>query len=457
MENENNTPQDSNESDKEQLDAAVNEALQQAKKIGNAYRKYFESKDEEKPSVFADIESRLDSVIKKYNELYGQQPDGGASKIHELTKQLEEIKNYHQELITNENSISADIKESQEKITEFYVYLFGGEDGSSGKEPKLKKAVEDILSFQNDLNGDEENPGYKKSIEDAHETITGLYSEIFDVQKTQEKSRADTLRSQIENVDTYHGKLEEEIKPFIKDTRTQIEEDKKSVKALLGSAIGPSLLDGFLESKREYKQIPKYIKLEKGDDVFTSISKGLGNAIAWLWSKFVALLNYAFFILPLLASVVIFSVSPEKLSEILTFGASNGFFSRFINDLEVSSRILITLPLWWIAWFGHRNLSQNKRMAEEYNHKAQVTRMYIKFTSDDEADKYPLSNKHREKLYDSLIEVIARHPGQVFGRDETLLDKILRVVAAWKGVNLDQDEDSSKPKGEKTTEKEQKA
>lgn len=443
MTDENNNSEKNNEFDREQFDATVKEALQQARKIGEAYRKYFESKESDQPSIFADIESRLNSVIQKYNELFGAQPDGGASKLFELNKQIEEIKKYHQELITDEHSISSDIKESQDKITDFYVYLFGGEDSPNGKEPEIRKAIEDVLSFQNNLNGDPKNPGYKKIIEDAHEKITELYSDIFDTSDDQEKSKADTLHAQIESVGAYHGKLEDEIKPFIKDTRIQIEEDKKAVKALLGSAIGPSLLDGFLESKREYKQIPKYYKSEDFKQM-DWLTKGGANVSAWIWSKFIALLNYAFFIVPLLASVIIFSVSPEKLSEVLTFGASNGFFSKFLNELEVTSRILITLPLWWIAWFGHRNLSQNKRMAEEYNHKAQVTRMYIKFTSDDESKKYPLSNKHREQLYDELIEVIARHPGQVFGRDETLLDKVLRVVAAWKGVDIDKDEDDTK-------------
>lgn len=443
MESENTTPQDNNGFNKEQFNAVVKDALQQAKKIGDAYRKYFESRDGESPSVFADIESRLDTVIKKYNELFGPQEDGGATKVFELNKQIEEIKKYHQELIANEDSIETDIEESREKITKFYIYLFGGDDGSGGRESEMREAMEEILSFQNKLKGDDENAGYKKAVEDAYETITRLYSELFDTQEEQEKSKADTLRSQIEDVDTYHGKLEEEIKPFITDTRTQIEKDKKSVKALLGSAIGPSLLDGFLESKREYKQIPKYLKLEENDDLFNKTVKGLANMFAWFWSKLIALFNYAFFIIPLLLSVVIFLISPEKLSETLSFGINGSWISELIPELEIGARLLISLPLWWIAWFGHRNISQNKRMAEEYNHKAQVTRMYIKFTSDDESDKYPLPDSHREKLNNELIEIIARHPGQVFGRDETLLDKILRVVAAWKGVDIDREESSS--------------
>lgn len=453
MENENITPQDNNEFKKEQFDAVIKEALQQAKKIGELYRKYFESKEENKLSIFDDIESRLKSVIAKYNELFGPQQDGGASKINQVTTQIDEIKNYHQELLKKEDSIQADIEESQEKITKFYIHLFGSTDAPGGAEEKLKKAIEDILAFQHNLNGTEETVGFKKSIEDAHEAITALHSDIFVAPTNKEKSKADILQSQITSIKTYHGILEEEIKPFITDTHKQIATDRKSIKALLASAIGPSLLDGFLESKREYKQTPKYYEIEKEDGWYI-LSKVLGNITAWLWSRFVALLNYAFFLVPLLLSVIVVLGVPDKFSDAEILGISFKFVSNFFSSSsEKGIGLFVVLPLWWIAWFGHRNLSQNKRMAEEYNHKAQVTRMYIKFTSDDESSKYPLSDKHREKLYNELIEVIARHPGKVFGRDETLLDKVLHIVAAWKGVNLDQeDEDSKKTKSDNASE-----
>ncbi|OGG59539.1 hypothetical protein A3C89_01100 [Candidatus Kaiserbacteria bacterium RIFCSPHIGHO2_02_FULL_50_50] len=411
---------------KKQFDKRISDALNQCRKIGREYNRYFQSKNENKPAIIDSIESRLDKVVETYKDLY---TPVGSSKIVNLQKQIGEIKKFHITLLDGDKSISSKINETQEKIIDFYSYLFNVDESGVDNETRIKSAISDIVKFYDKYTSvDEKNPGYKLVIEKAHAEIVGFHKDVFSA-KTGKKSKADDLSDQIEKIGSYHAYLERELKPFIADTRNAIQSDREAVSTLLGNTIGPVLYEGFLESKKEYAQTPRYFDLSKVKSLQLYVGYLVLNLCILLWSKFVSFLNYAFFILPLLTSAAIFAVSPEKLSEFVTLGVNNKFLSDALNTVPVSARIVISLPLWWIAWFGHKNLMYNKRMSEEYNHKAQVTRMYIKFTSDSESKKYPLHDTHRVRLYDEVINVIARHPGKVFGKDETFLDKVLGIFS----------------------------
>jgi hypothetical protein len=92
------------------------------------------------------------------------------------------------------------------------------------------------------------------------------------------------------------------------------------------------------------------------------------------------------------------------------------------------------LPLWWISWFGQRIILHKRRLADEYNHQAQVSAMYLNFTSKETANSYPLLPDAKKNLNNALIDVIRRHPGKIYGRDETILDKVIQAIRAFKGI-----------------------
>ena len=406
---------------KEEFNLFVKGALSQIEKISEAYKKFFEA-PEGQQSVLAEIKTRLDETKQKYEYLFSTN-EAGLSRVAELNTQIEEIKKYHQELVSNEFSIQADIKESQDKITDFYVYLFGGTDGIEGQEQKVKNAIESILKFHTDLTKED---GYKKAIEDAHKEIIEAHDDLF-TEDEEGNSKISSLNKDIEQIKTFRGTLEEDIEPFIKEIKDDIDTKRRDVAALLDGATGGSLVEGFLKSKKEYKQEPDYKKLN--GSVWENISAVFSNIAAFIFSILIILIDYTLFIFPLMLSVFIF-IQPDLVASIVGIRSQEATVSDFLGSLNFYGRLIISLPLWWISWFGQRSISHKRRLAEEYNHKAQVTKMYLNFVSKETENSYPLEYDAKNTLHKELIKVIARHPGQVYGKDETMLDKVIQFVYA---------------------------
>lgn len=432
MEETNNNSENFN---KEEFNSFVKEALAQIKKINESYKKFFEA-PEGQQSIITEIETRLEDTKQKYDHLFLTN-EAGLSRVAELNAQIEEIKKYHQDLISGDASIQADIKESQDKITDFYVYLFGGTDGVEAQEQKVKTAIESILSFHTDLTKEE---GYKKAVEDAHREIVEAYDDLFS-EDEDGNSKISLLSKDIEEIKTFKGTLEKDIEPFIKETKDDIDAKRRDVAALLDGATGGSLVEGFLKSKKEYKQEPDYKKLN--GSLAENISAIFSNITAFIFSILLILIDYVLFIFPLLLSVFIF-IQPDLVASIVGIKAQEATVSDFLGSLNFYGRLIISLPLWWISWFGQRSISHKRRLAEEYNHKAQVTKMYLNFVSKETENSYPLETDAKNNLHDELIKVIARHPGQVYGKDETMLDKIIQLVSAAHGGKMKSSEDETK-------------
>lgn len=428
MDENNPNPQPENTFNKDEFNSFVKEALNQIKKIGEAYKKLFDA-PEGQQSVVAEIETRLEDTKQKYEHLFSTN-EAGLSRVAELNTQIEEIKKYHQELIGGATSIQAVIKESQDKITDFYVYLFGGTDGVEGQEPKVKTAIESILNFHTDLTKDD---GYKKAVEDAHKEIIEAHDDLF--QEDEEgNSKISSLNNDIEQIKTFKGVLEKDIEPFIKETKDDIDAKRRDVAALLDGATGGSLVEGFLKSKKEYKQEPDYKKLN--GTAWENIGAVFSNMSLFVFSVLQVLIDYTLFVFPLLLSVFIF-IQPDLVASIVGIKAQEATVSDFLGSLNFYGRLIISLPLWWISWFGQRSISHKRRLAEEYNHKAQVTKMYLNFVSKETENSYPLEAGAKNTLHDELIKVIARHPGQVYGKDETMLDKVIQLVCAGRGGKME--------------------
>jgi len=435
MDEINLNPKPENTFNKEEFASFVKEALGQIKEIGEAYKKLFGAPEGGVQSVIAEIETRLEDTKQKYEHLFSTN-EAGISRVAELNTQIDEIKKYHQELISGETSVRADIKESQDKITDFYTYLFGGTDGVEGQEQKVKSVIESIFGFHTELT--KEN-GYKKAIENAHKEIIEVHNDLFS--KDEEgNNKISLLNKDIEQIKTFRGILEEDIEPFIKETRDDINAKRRDVAALLDGATGGSLVEGFLKSKKEYRQEPDYEKLN--GSALENIAAIFSNIAALIYSLWLILIDYVLFIFPLLLSVFIFT-QPDWVTSIIGIKTEENTVSDFLGNLNFYGRLIISLPLWWISWFGQRSISHKRRLAEEYNHKAQVTKMYLNFVSKETENSYPLEADAKNNLHNELIKVIARHPGQVYGKDETVLDKIIQLVYAGRGGKVDNSENKS--------------
>lgn len=402
----------------------VTTALEQIKKINIAHKELFEG-DSEKEAVIAEIESVLAKLIAGYTDLFVEGATG-ISKIGELNLKRDEIIALHKEMLLGDGvtkSIKADVEESQEKITEFYIYLFGSSDGTAGKEKAVREAIDKVIKFHTELVSEE---GYEKVVKNAHTQITKTHSDLYKLDATTGDSKISKLTKDIANITAFNEDLNKKILPFIDTTKADIERNMKDVGSLLASAVGGGLIQGFLESKNEYNQKPVYKKIE--GSFKNRVVPFLHNILMLGINIFTIIMDYVFFILPLTISVLIF-VQPDNIPDLLGIDHN----SAFLSSLNFTGRLLVSLPLWWISLFGYKNIRHKKRLAEEYNHKAQVTRMYLNFSSRETAEQYPISVKARAKLDYELISVISRHPGQIYGKDETIFDKLIELAGAMRG------------------------
>lgn len=440
-ENTTPTPPQNDSFNKEEFNSFVKDALEKIVEIKEAYTRLFTA-SEGKESIVKEIETKLQDIRQKYDYLFSTD-EAGKIRIAELNSQVDEIKKYHEELLSGTSTIKADIKESQEKITEFYVYLFGGSDGEEAHELKVKKFITDILEFHTNLTKED---GYKKTVEELTQAIIEAHDDLFS-EDEEGLSKVTILNKNIENIETFQEVLEKDIKPFIKGTKDDIAAKLKDASALLSKATGGSLVQGFLKSKNEYERRPNYKSFTNnlGEDVFLVFV----NLFMFLWSVILLLLDYVLFIFPLLLSVFIF-IQPDMVASMInkTSGTEHAL-SMLLSGLNFYARLIISLPLWWISWFGQRSISHKRRLAEEYNHKAQVATMYLKFASTDTENSYPLDIETKKELNKVLINAIARHPGEVYGKDETILDKIIKIIEEKRALAMATITDNKNPEAEK--------
>lgn len=423
---------------KDQLWDFVKLSLIQIKEINEKYNEFFISSEGEQSSIINDIENKISILLEEYKKLNEDlETETNKTKLTLLNEQVAFIKNYHKELLEWEDSIKSDIEDSQNKINKFYNYLFdenynqeNDENLSDAEENhnswKIRKIIKEIIEFYNNFNPSEEDKiWYAKAIE-------SFYSEFF-ASIEWKKSKIDEVKDSINQINTFRIKDLENIKSEIKIA-------KQNADDLLWAATWGSLVEGYLNSKREYQDIPEYEKMIYVEFDKTNIKKSIfqlfwivivniwnifANSVLFLKSVFSISVNYVLFITPLIILVLIF-VKPDAIQNIVW----TGDLSTSIKDLTFFNRLLISLPFWWIAWFWQHSISQKRKLAEEYNHKAQVVKMYLNFTTNSKS--YPIDNNTKKELNDELLKIIARRPWEIYWKDETIIDKIVKIFSSSK-------------------------
>lgn len=410
---------------KEEMRNLIIESMRQIGEINEAYKKAFEGSDEQS-GLFIEIEEKLKQIRIAYEENFVSLGENGKTKLVVLDEKIQEINLYHRKLTGGEDSIENDIADSQKNITEFYKYLFTSETDGEDRHSQVKAAIERIVQFDKKTQGD---GGYRKAIEDAHSIIIEKYADLYEQKDENGKTKIENLEESIVQINSFDKKLHKEVEPFLDKIKKEITTKKDEVNALLSGATGGSLVQGYLQSKNEYKQLPEYQKIE--GNYSRKLVLLFNNFVLFLTSIFGIIFEYILFILPLIIAVSIF-VRPDLVA---TYAGGGETLGEYFKNLDFLSRVTISLPLWWISWFGQRSISHKRRLAEEYNHKAQVAKMYLNFSSRETQGAYPISKTAKEKLDLALMKAIGRHPGQIFGKDETMLDKILQAIKATRGIS----------------------
>jgi len=415
MEEINNDQDNLNKVDYESI---VRDSLAKIKKIDTLYKKIFEG--EETESIAKEIEETLISIKEKYEHLLGQD-EKGQTLFGNLNLKIEEIGRYHEELVLDDNSIKSSVEAAQKGIADFFIFLFGDEE-IKGKESEVKIAIEKIINFHGELTSEK---GYENLVTTAVNRIKKLDSELFDIAETETQSKVDKLTESIDTISEFREKIEKEINPLIEETKKEIKTKSNEIGSLLSNATAKTLGEGYLESMQRHGFIG--LKNNKIDNV---------TIFKWLNINFSNFINYLLFIGPLLLIGFIF-IEPNFVNEFLNIQELGG--SKLDGFEYLIYKISLSIPLLWISWYGQRNISHRKRLFEEYNHKLRVVQMYLLFIS--EENSYTLDKK--EELEKILLEVIKRNPSEVYGKDETMLDKLNDLIKSYRGI------DDNKEKEEK--------
>lgn len=395
--------------DKDQLFKFIKESLLQIKKINESYKKFFDGGIDGRSQMTL-IEEKLQSITQSYSKLF---PGGVAdtSVVDVLQLKIDEIKNYHLKLLDGDASIKNDIKDSQDKITAFYVDLLG-EDGIGGKAKEIKDFYTKIT----------ETGGLQEEVEKFSKEILDKHEELFGATEG-ENSIITDLETNIKKINAYKTKIDEVITPEVENTRqylgslkTEINTKLADVSALLSDATAKTLAEGYLESKCEYSKLKskkynneKILSLNNAETFFFNV---LGRHVG-------TILNYLMFIVPLVFVSLIF-ISEQTAQIVLKSLASGGTAPTALELIYVKT--IISIPLVWIAWYGQRNISQRKRLFEEYNHKLRAVQMYLLFNTSDKT--YFLSEPNKNKLAEVLLKAIEHNPAQYLGRGETIIDRV---------------------------------
>lgn len=411
---------------KEELHNFIIETIVLVGEINDAYKKLYEG-SESNPAILKEVEDKLDKIKEEYDNLFLANDDGGI-KIEELHNQISNIKKYHDELLNGDQSTKTSVDNFKEEITNLYNFLFNKDADGKNKADNVKNSIEEINLFYEKLSNSEN--GIDGEIEKIYESISKKYNDLY-TQDEEGNFKIKKLDDDIKKITDFKDEINNVISPFLEETKADIKIKQQEVASLLAGSSGGSLIQGFLESKKEYRQEPNYKKFNKFS--VKSFLLFLYNIFLFFINFFTVAIDYILFIFPLIISVTIF-IQPELVSKIINNNVPGNSISAYLASLNFYSRLIISLPLWWISWFGQRSISHKRRLAEEYNHKAQVTKMYLNFSSRETQGSYPISEKAKEDLDQKLIEVIARHPGQVFGKDETMIDKIIQTIRAIRGA-----------------------
>jgi hypothetical protein len=398
---------------KDELWKFVELSLIQLKEINDSYNKFFASPDDQ-VSIIADVEKKISALLDEYQKLnISLDSETQKTKLQLLNEHISAIKDYHKELLTSETSIKSDIEDSRKNITEFYNYLFAESEAWKwdDKDSKIKKAINEISDFYSKFEPSTDDiQGYRKAIED-------FYNDLFLPVSGKLVSKAGQAQIDIDAIKNFRNK-------DLVDFEKQMKTDEKNIKSLLHGATGWSLIEGYIQSKNEYSQNPKYRVLpviEGTLNIVEFLLNAFINSILWLVRVIVISVDYMLFIVPLLLLMMLL-IQPDKIASLIWIQNINDS----IKGLTFLNRILLSLPFWWISWFWQRSITQKKRLSEEYNHKAQVVKMYLNFTTN--SQEYPIDKTTREKLNNELVNIIARRPWEVFGKDETIFDKLIQAI-----------------------------
>lgn len=339
------------------------------------------------------------------------------NSLSELKQDTEELKqilqqnykpnvtllNYLKQFMTEEKITELESKVS--KIDHLYSNFY---DENSSEKNKVDQINEIYLKadtfnkyfFEDEIEFDGLKIQREQAIKKEYEKICDFYDELFenseDENGEEKLSISKIIKQQEKKIDHFYNKIFGSINPEQKplsevlDNRLQnLKEVESEAKKIIGLSSIAGLAGGFVEKGKEAR-MNKYVSL----GVFV-----------------LALI--------LLAIFNFFTINFNELDK--------------ITLTSITIRLVINIPLIWIATVANLNLNKYSKLEAEYGHKESLAKSYEKYK--DEILKLPQISSDNQEAYDNIyadlirinLEAFKKNPadGMDTAKSNSILDPLL--------------------------------
>ncbi|WP_303299550.1 hypothetical protein [Acinetobacter pittii] len=342
------------------------------------------------------------------------------NSLSELKQNTEELKlilqqnykpnvtllNYLKQFMTEEKITELESKAS--KIEHLHSNFY---DKSSSEQNKVDQINEIYLKadtfnkyfFEDEIEFDGLQIKREQAVKKEYEKICDFYDELFenseDENGEEKLSISKMIKQQEIKIDHFYNKIfgsnNPEQKPLsdVLDSRLQNLKDIESeAKKIIGLSSIAGLAGGFVEKGKEAR-MNKYVSL--GVFVLSLI---------------------------LLAIFNFFTINFNELDK--------------ITLTSITIRLVINIPLIWIATVANLNLNKYSKLEAEYGHKESLAKSYEKYK--DEIFKLPQISSDSQEAYDNIyadlirinLEAFKKNPadGMDTAKSNSILDQVLSKI-----------------------------
>lgn len=342
------------------------------------------------------------------------------NSLSELKQNTEELKQILQQNYKPNVTLLNYLKQfmTEEKITELEIQASKIEhlhsnfyDKSSSEQNKVDQINEIYLKadtfnkyfFEDEIEFDGLQIKREQAVKKEYEKICDFYDELFenseDENGEEKLSISKMIKQQEIKIDHFYNKIfgssNPEQKPLsdVLDSRLQNLKDIESeAKKIIGLSSIAGLAGGFVEKGKEAR-MNKYVSL--GVFVLSLI---------------------------LLAIFNFFTINFDELDK--------------ITLTSITIRLVINIPLIWIATVANLNLNKYSKLEAEYGHKESLAKSYEKYK--DEIFKLPQISSDSQEAYDNIyadlirinLEAFKKNPadGMDTAKSNSILDQVLSKI-----------------------------
>ncbi|HAV5371358.1 TPA: hypothetical protein JI078_01420 [Acinetobacter baumannii] len=342
------------------------------------------------------------------------------NSLSELKQDTEELKqilqqnykpnvtllNYLKQFMTEEKITELESKAS--KIDQLYSNFYNKSSSEQNKveqinEMYLKADTFNKYFFEDEIEFDGLQIKREQAVKKEYEKICDFYDELFenseDENGGEKLSISKMIKQQEIKIDHFYNKIfgssNPEQKPLsdVLDSRLKNLKDIESeAKKIIGLSSIAGLAGGFVEKGKEAR-MNKYVSL--GVFVLSLI---------------------------LLAIFNFFTINFDELDK--------------ITLTSITIRLVINIPLIWIATVANLNLNKYSKLEAEYGHKESLAKSYEKYK--DEIFKLPQISSDSQEAYDNIyadlirinLEAFKKNPadGMDTAKSNSILDQMLSKI-----------------------------